>query len=100
MQTSGLNAVQAYGRAQGIVNRSAEDVVEVTGTLNTIRYNAVLKPYQSVFLRGVGPIYNGSYTVAEVRHKISPGDYSQTFTLHRGELYAMAPVVPPEVALV
>lgn len=98
MQTSGLNAMQAYARAQGIVNRSAEDVVEVTGTVNTVRYNDVLKPYQTVLLRGVGPIYNGSYTVAEVRHRISPGDYSQTFTLRRGELYALSPVVPPEVA--
>jgi len=96
---SGMSAMQATARATARLQETAERAVEVSGTINNVRYNDVLKPFQQVNLRGVGSIYNGVYTVTEVRHTIRPGDYSQTFKLQRGELYSIAPVVPPEVAV-
>lgn len=98
ISTSGLNAAQVMARLMATVNKSAEAVIKVTGTIDNTRYNAILKPYHSVQIRGLGMIYNGVYTVAEVRHVIKPGDYTQTFTLHGDGLYPIVPVVTPEVA--
>ena len=99
MATSGMSAMQALACASGRLQETAERTVQVSGTINNVKYNDVLKPFQQVNLRGVGAIYNGLYTVSEVRHAIRRGDYSQTFTLQRGELYSLTPVVPPELEL-
>jgi hypothetical protein len=98
--TSGLNSVQVLARLMAEVNKPAAKVIKVTGTIDNTRYNAILKPYYSVQIRGLGMIYNGQYTVAEVRHIIKPGDYSQTFTLHGDGLYPLVPMVEPQVATV
>jgi hypothetical protein len=92
----GDTAASAQAAAQGLVNRSAEAAVRVTGTLNVPRYRSVLQPFGTVSIRGLGAAYNGSYTVAEVRHRIEPGEYRQEFTLERGALYPLVPVLPPE----
>ena len=86
IETSGLNFMQAYARAFGEVNDSAAAPIKVTGTLNTVRYNAPLKARALVDLRGVGLSFDGTYKVAEVRHKVRPGSYTQDFTLSRNEL--------------
>lgn len=98
LETSGLNAAQVLGRLMATVNNSAEKVLKVTGTIDNARYNAVLKPYYSVQIRGLGMIYNGLYTVAEVRHIFKPGEYTQTFALQREGLYPILPLVTPEVS--
>jgi hypothetical protein len=95
--TSGMSAVQALACAAGTLQQSAERAVQVTGTINNVQYNDVLKPFEQVNIRGLGARYNGLYTVSGVRHAIRPGDYSQTFTLQRGEFYSLVPVVPPEL---
>lgn len=97
LETSGENAVEILARLIATVNEPSERVVEVTGTIDNTRYNAVLKPYYAVDIRGLGMIYNGTYTVAEVRHILKPGEYRQTFTLHRDGLYPIVPAVAPEV---
>jgi hypothetical protein len=43
-------------------------------------------------------IYNGNYTVAEVRHILKPGSYDQTFALQRDGVYPILPTVVPEVS--
>jgi phage protein D len=95
LETSGLNAMQAFARAQGIVDDSAANVVRVTGTLDNTRYNAPLKARGLVDLRGVGTTMNGTYKVAEVRHRIERGSYTQDFTLTRSELGPKLPLVRP-----
>jgi hypothetical protein len=98
LETSGESAVEVLARLLAAVNKPAEKVIEVSGTIDSTRYNAVLKPYYAVDIRGLGMIYNGSYTVAEVRHSLKPGSYNQTFTLQRDGLYPILPVVSPEVS--
>jgi hypothetical protein len=93
--TSGLNAAQAYGRALAEVDASAAEPIRVSGTLNTVRYNAPLKARSLVDLRGVGLTFDGTYKVSEVRHRIRPGDYVQDFTLTRSELGPKLPLVRP-----
>ncbi len=96
---SGMSAMQAAAVSTARLQETSENAVVVTGTINNVQYNDVLRPFQQVNIRGVGAIYGGLYTVAEVRHAIRPGDYSQTFRLQRGELYPLAPVVPPELEI-
>ena len=91
--TSGLNAMQAYARAQAMVDDSAANAIRVTGTLDNTRYNGVLKARGLVDLRGVGLSFDGTYKVAEVRHRITPGNYTQNFTLTRSEIGPKAPFV-------
>lgn len=93
--TSGLNAGQAFGRAQAEVDRGAKCAFTVTGTLDSTRYNAALKARDPVFLRGAGLTYGGAYKVSEVRHLIKPGSYEQGFTLSRAERGPMTPMVLP-----
>ncbi len=98
--TSGLSIAQVLGRLMGVVNDSAENVVKVKGKIDNTRYNDVLKPYRQAQIRGIGTIYDGLYTVAEVRHRIRPGEYTQSFILHGDGLYPIAPVVTPEAAAI
>lgn len=95
IETSGLSFAQAMAKAQAIVDESARDVVRVTGTLNSARYNGALKARDRVFLRGAGTSFNGEYKVSEVRHSIRPGHYEQGFVLTRGELGPKLPLVMP-----
>ena len=69
IETSGLSFAQAMAKAQAIVDESARDVVQVTGTLDSARYNGALKARDRVFLRGAGTTFDGEYKVSEVRHQ-------------------------------
>ena len=95
IQTSGLNAGQAMGRAQAKVDEGAKKAFTVSGTIDSTRYNAALKARDMVFLRGAGLSYGGLYKVSEVRHLIRPGSYQQQFKLARGERGPLAPLVLP-----
>jgi hypothetical protein len=94
-QTSGLNAMQAQARAMALADDSAARPIVVTGRLDAVRYNATLKARALVDLRGVGVSFDGTYKVAEVRHHIAPGSYTQDFTLTRSERLPVAPLVRP-----
>jgi hypothetical protein len=93
--TSGLNAMQAQARAMAMVDDSAAQPIRVTGKLDSVRYNGPLKARALVDLRGVGLSFDGTYKVAEVRHRIAPGIYTQDFTLTRAERLPLAPLVRP-----
>jgi hypothetical protein len=95
IETSGLNAGQAMGRAQAKVDEGAKKAFTVSGTIDSTRYNAALKARDMVFLRGAGLSYGGLYKVSEVRHLIRPGSYQQQFKLARGERGPLAPLVLP-----
>ena len=92
IRTSGLSSAQAKARAQALVDDSASDVVCVTGTLDSAKYNAALKARDNVDLSGVGTKFDGTYKVAEVRHCIRPGSYTQEFVLTRSELGPLTPL--------
>lgn len=80
---TGRNLAQADSRVQAIANRSADDVVKVTGELDTVRYGNILEVREKVGLRGVGYSNDGLYYVKSVTHKISRGEYKQSFTITR-----------------
>jgi hypothetical protein len=90
---SGLNAMQAMARAQGQTDSSMDNVLTATGELDATRYGDILKPRGLVGLRGAGYNYDGTYYVKRVTHKISRGEYRQSFTLTREGTGALLPVV-------
>jgi hypothetical protein len=93
-RASGLNAMQAYGRAQGETDASNDDVVKVTGELDALQYGDFLQSRALVGLRGVGYSYDGFYYVKDVTHLIALGSYTQNFTLTREGLGSLTPVLP------
>lgn len=93
-RASGLNAMQAFARAQGQTDASS-DAVTASGQLDALRYEALLKPRGLVGLRGVGFSYDGFWYVKSVTHAIKIGEYTQSFELKREGLGALAPVVVP-----
>ncbi|WP_117190426.1 hypothetical protein [Rhizobium terrae] len=93
METSGLNAMQALARALGQLDASSDDTVTVSGTLDSVAYNDVLKARALVDLRGAGFSFDGTYVVRSVTHRLARGGYSQDFSLSRAELGALSPLV-------
>lgn len=90
----GLNAAQAYARAQARTDASTDQVVTATGELDVSRYGDLLRPRGLVGLRGAGYTYDGFYYVKSVTHSIQKGEYKQSFTLTREGVGALSPVVP------
>jgi hypothetical protein len=93
-QANGLNALEAFTRAQAETDASV-DTVTATGELDSLSYGGVLRARSLVGVRGVGYSYDGIYYVKEVSHHIKIGEYTQSFTLSRDGLGSLTPVVPP-----
>lgn len=89
---TGLNAMQAFGRAQGMTDAST-DSVSVNGELDALRYGDVLQARGLVGLRGVGLSYDGLYYVKRVTHTLKKGEYRQSFTLTRDGVGSTTPAV-------
>lgn len=77
------DSMRARVHAQSQVNRTADDLVTVSGELDTIRYGDLLQLRGIVGLRGVGYTYDGNYYVKSVTHQIRKGEYKQSFTITR-----------------
>lgn len=80
---TGRETAQADARAQAITDHSVDNVVTVSGDLDTIRYGDFLKVRGLVGLRGVGYSYDGHYYVKSVTHSLGRGQYRQSFTITR-----------------
>lgn len=90
-----MDFTQAMTRAQGIIDKSVDNVVSATGELDALRYGEILQPRRLVGLRGVGYSYDGLYYVKSVFHMISQGQYKQNFSLTREGAGALTPMVIP-----
>lgn len=87
--TAGLDSVQAGLLARANQTQGA-DAVTCNGELDAVRYNKVLRARRLVGVRGVGDTYDGEYYVKQVTHRISRGQYRQSFTLAREGRGALA----------
>lgn len=92
---AGLTVAQAYARAQGITDKSVDNVVTAQGELDGQRYGRVLKPRSIVGVRGAGFTHDGLYYVKSVSHAISHGKYKQRFSLSREGTGSITPAVIP-----
>lgn len=93
LRESGLSATQAFARAQGELDASA-DAVTATGELDAARYGRLLQPRALVGVRGAGWSYDGFWYVKRVQHKLSRGEYTQGFSLARDGYGSTTPIVP------
>lgn len=73
---------------------NAPDPVVVQGTVDILRYGAVLRPRGVVHLAGAGPAYDGDYRVRRVDHRLERGTYTQSFTLGREGTGALGKAAP------
>ncbi|MBD2099875.1 phage late control D family protein [Leptolyngbya sp. FACHB-261] len=80
---TGRDNLQASAYAQAMIDRSVDEVVSVSGELDTLRYGDLLQPRGVVGLRGVGYSYDGRYYVKKVTHRLRHGEYKQSFTITR-----------------
>ncbi len=94
-EIEGATYLQAFARAQAHTDHSTENVVTASGELDALRYGEVLQARGVVGVRGVGYLHDGLYYVKRVSHRISKGEYKQSFSLSRDGLGALAPEVVP-----
>jgi phage protein D len=64
----------------------AEWFVTAVGEIDGKRYDHVLKPRQTVTIKGVGATYSGVYYVTHVTHTFTPQGYTQFFRAKRNAL--------------
>jgi hypothetical protein len=79
LQAAGIALAQAASTA---------NVISGQGTLDVLRYGAILPARTLVEVRGAGVTYDGQYFVDSTTHTIKPGSYKQSFTLSRNALIA------------
>jgi hypothetical protein len=81
--TSGLTHRGATRRAQAAADEGAE-AVSASGEVDVVHYQGVLRSRRTVGVRGAGGVYDGTYYVKQVTHRIQRGEYKQSFSLTRG----------------
>lgn len=86
--------LQALVCAQATTDMSVDRVVVGTGSVDTVRYGAVLGATDLVDVRGVGQSYDGTYYVQSVTHTLSRGKYDQKFTITREGVGSTISTVP------
>jgi hypothetical protein len=82
-EETGHDLSRAQVRTQAIVDQSTDNVITVSGELDTVRYGTLLRLRELVNLRGVGDAHDGTYYVKSVTHRIRKGEYKQSFTVTR-----------------
>ncbi len=81
--SQGMDPIQAYAKAQGITDKSTDDVLTAQGELDVFRYQDMLTAPGLVGVRGAGNMHDGLYYISSVTHKITPDGYKQQFSLTR-----------------
>jgi hypothetical protein len=76
-RASGLNAMQALARAQGITDASA-DLLVAEGELDAVRYGTPLQARGLVGVRGAGYLHDGIWYVKRVTHTIKKDPTSRS----------------------
>lgn len=99
------NPIQAAGIALGQAAESA-NIIKGQGSLDVLRYGAILPARTVIEVRGAGITYDGKYFVESTSHTIKPGSYKQNFTLTRnaliadtGSIASLLPAASPPQAL-
>jgi hypothetical protein len=93
-RASGLNALQAFARAQAETDKSV-DALTANGELDAMLYGDVLRARKLVGLRGAGHAHDGLYYVKSVTHRIKLGEYKQTFSITREGFGSSTKAVSP-----
>jgi hypothetical protein len=79
-------------RVLGILARSS-DSINVSGSLDVMRYGGILRNRMLVGVRGGGLAYDGMYYVNSVTSNLKRGEFKQSFQLSRDGLISITPKV-------
>lgn len=79
------SGAQAAEYAAGMLRRHGWWVI-ARGTLNGLRYGAVLRSRKLVAVKGAGRNYNGHYYVRKVQHRLTARSYDMQFELARNAI--------------
>ena len=88
MGLSGYYPDRGGGDRAGQGGRTRQTSISGQGTLDVLRYGAILPARTVVQVQGAGITFDGEYFVSAVTHTIKPGSYKQSFTLQRNRLVA------------
>jgi hypothetical protein len=91
--TANLSPLQAALKGVAYASQHA-DAVFASGSLDVLRYGAILKSRRLVGVRGAGAAFDGLYYVKSVTHRIKRGEYKQSYELARNGLLSTVPAVP------
>jgi hypothetical protein len=80
-----FNESRAKLEGLALATRS-NNAVTARGTLDTLRYGAILKPRRKIDVRGATQAFNGTWTIRSVTHRMTRGEYKQDFELVRNSL--------------
>jgi len=80
-------------RALGALVKSS-DSINVSGSLDVMRYGRPLRNRMLVGVRGAGLAYDGLYYVNSVTHNLKRGEYKQSFQLSRDGMISNTPRLP------
>ena len=89
---AGQGPAETMAQAQA-QSDATTDTLKVTGDLDLGKYGRFLSPRKLVGLRGAGHQHDGIFYVQDVVHKISKGNWVQSFTLTREGLGTTTPIV-------
>jgi len=65
--------------------------LKATGTLNALRYGAILRARKTVKIFGYGNLYTGTYYVRKVVHTLTPKTYHMEFEAFRNRMGQISP---------
>jgi len=92
VEEGGRPAAAALAQEQARADSVADGAMRATGTLDVARFGDILRPFQTVGVRGVGH-HDGNWYVERVSHQLQPGSYVQNFTLSRSGDFPLFPLV-------
>jgi hypothetical protein len=95
VRDSGTDYLSATAEYMAKVEESTNEVLTGRGSVDAMKYDAVLSPRGLVGVRGAGLLYDGFYYVKSVTHSLRKGSYSQEFVIVREGLGTTTPVVRP-----
>ncbi len=98
-RTEPVLGAAALSTPRAIMKAFAQDAqtrggVTASGSLHVQRYGRLLRSRALVGVRGAGTAFDGLYYCESVTHSIKRGEYTQSFSLNRGEVVSITPRVP------
>jgi hypothetical protein len=93
LKESRMDTLQSLAYATGQSYQASKDVVTAQGSVNSERYNSVIVSPGLINVRGAGLMYDGTYYVKSITHKISPKMHTQDFELTREGTMTLIPIV-------
>lgn len=95
-RTPALSESELKAYLRGVMMR-ADFFLKAHGTLNALRYGAILRTRKIVSIFGFGKTYSGHYYVRKVIHTLTPRTYHMEFEAYRNRMGELGALDPSEI---